>query len=63
MLNGINTIRQLYMSRGLKIVEIQADGEFDCLCSDLSPCALNIAAPGEHVPEIERSIRTVKEAT
>jgi hypothetical protein len=63
MLNGINTIRQLYLSRGLKIVEIRADREFECLKSDLLPCMLNIAAPGEHVPEIEQSIWTVKEAT
>ena len=63
MLKGINNIRQLYLSRGLKVVEIRADGEFQCLEADLSPCILNIAAPGEHVPEIERSIRTVKEST
>jgi hypothetical protein len=63
MLNGVNKIRQLYLSRGVHISEIRSDGEFQCLESDLLPCKLNVAAPGEHVPEIERSIRTVKEAT
>jgi hypothetical protein len=63
MLDGINKIRQLYMSRGVKVVEIRADGEFQCLEHDLHPCIINIAAPGEHVPEIERSIRTVKESS
>ena len=51
------------MSRGLKVIEIRADGEFKCLQADLLPCILNITAPGEHVLEIERSIRTVKEST
>jgi hypothetical protein len=63
MLDGINKIRQLYMSRGIKIVEIRADGEFQCLEEDLQPCIINIAAPGEHVPEVERSIRTIKECS
>ena len=63
MLDGLNKIRQLYLSRGVTISEIRADGEFKCLEHELQPCITNIAAPGEHVPEIERSIRTVKEST
>ena len=63
MLNCVNNIRQLYLYRGVKITEIRSDGEFKCLETDLLPCTLNVAAPGEHVPEIERSIRTVKEST
>jgi hypothetical protein len=63
MLDGVNNIRKLYLSRGVTISEIRADGEFKCLEHDLQPCITNIAAPGEHVPEIERSIRTTKEST
>ena len=54
MLKGVNNIRQLYLS---------ADSEFQYLQADISPCILNITAPGEHVLEIEQSIRTVKEST
>ena len=56
MLDGLNNIRKLYLSRGVTISEIRSDGEFKCLEHDLQPCITNIAAPGEHVPEIERSI-------
>ena len=63
MLDGINKIRQLYLSRGVTMSEIRADGELKCLEHELQPCVTNIAAPGEHVPEIERSVRTTKEST
>ena len=63
MLDRVNKIRQLHLSRGVHISEIRSDGEFKCIESDILPCNLNVAAPGEHVPEIERSVRTVKEST
>jgi hypothetical protein len=63
MLDGLNNIIKLYLSRGVTISEIRADGEFKCLEHDIQPCTINSAAPGEHVPEIERSIRTTKEST
>lgn len=63
MLDGLNNVRKLYLSRGVTISEICANGEFKCLKHDLQQFITNIAAPGEHVPEIERSIRTTKELT
>jgi hypothetical protein len=53
----------IYVKGGVKIVKIWADGEFECLKSDLLTCVLNIAVPGEHIPKNVSSIRTVKEYT
>ena len=49
--------------RGLSIVMIHADEEFSSLREDLTALGvnLNIASTNEHVPEIERAIRTIKE--
>lgn len=44
-------IRQ-YGSRGVKVKEIRADGEFDCVRDEV-PCHVNTTAPNEHLPEIE----------
>ena len=49
-----------YRSRGIKVFEIRADGEFSCI-QDGVPCRIATAAPGTHVPEVERSIRHIKE--
>jgi hypothetical protein len=42
---------------------VMMDGEFESLQSDLCSLeiGLNVSAPDEHVSEIERYIRTVKE--
>ena len=40
---------------------MRADQEFGCIREDLIPTHINLASPGEHVPEVERSIRTIKE--
>jgi hypothetical protein len=39
------------------------DGQFECIRGDLAGMGiqLNVVSAGEHVPEIERYIRTVKE--
>ena len=60
MLKCATTILQQYRSRGIKVIEIRADGEFSCIQDDV-PCRIATAAPGTHVPEVERSIRYIKE--
>ena len=60
MLEGATKILNMYRSRGVKVIEIRGDGEFSCIQEDV-PCRVSTAAPNTHVPEIERSIRTVKE--
>ena len=50
-----------YTTRGFEVVDIHADKEFECLRESLGTVALDICGPNEHVPEVERSIRTMKE--
>jgi len=54
-----------YKQRGFRVKECHGDGEFESLRADLADAgaSLNIAAENEHVPEVERYIRTLKERT
>jgi len=51
----------MYEARGFTITRIEADQEFACIANDILHIDLNIAAADDHVAEVERSIRTVKE--
>jgi hypothetical protein len=60
---SINKVKHLYSARGYSISVILGDGQFEAartvlLNANIQP---NIAAPNEHVPEVERFIQTVKE--
>ena len=50
-----------YNRRGFQVVDVHADKEFECLRESLDTVSLDICGPDEHVPEVERSIRTMKE--
>ena len=54
-----------YGQRGFHITLVHGDSEFESLRSQIEALPgkprLNVAAPGEHVPEIERRIRVIKE--
>ena len=52
---------KLYEHRGFRIINIMADHEFEPLRPQYP--MLNTCAKGEHVPEIERYIRTIKDTT
>jgi hypothetical protein len=54
-------IIQLYETRGFNVTRIEGDQEFLCLANELLPIPVNIADADDHVPEVERSIRTIKE--
>ena len=64
-----DAVRQLkkvvntYNARGVKLRQINADNEFRVLEDDIGDIQLNIVAAGEHVGNVERSIRTLKEYT
>ena len=60
---GLNKVVNLYYQRGFKITMFLADNEFDCLREYLQGKQINfnMCGPNEHVPEIVRMIRTVKE--
>ena len=61
MLKGVKEALDLYHSRGFTIVDIHADMEFESIRSDIRPTELNVMAMDEHVGEVERSVRTIKE--
>ena len=63
--NGIRAIHQVYLQRGFRIQNAFMDGQFEPLRGHLAELGivLNTASNDEHVPEIERQIRTVKERT
>ena len=57
-----------YLQRGFQTVLIKGDGEFkpleDLMQSELyGDSKMNLASSNEHVPEIERKIRVIKEQT
>lgn len=41
--------------------EVRGDQEFGCVRESIMLTHTNLSAPGEHIPEVERSIRTNKE--
>ena len=61
ILKEINRIIAIYKNRGLSVTSIHGDNEFACIRDSIGPIYLDIAAPHTHVPEIERSNRTIKE--
>jgi hypothetical protein len=65
LLDAIKTVRHIYAIRGFKMTHGHADGEFEPMRGDLQEAGMNLHAVSndEHVPEVERYIRTVKERT
>jgi hypothetical protein len=63
---ALKEIHGIYRKRGVRITNVLGDGEFECtrgfVTTDLKS-ELNICGEDEHVPDIERCIRTVKERT
>ena len=53
----------IYEARGFQVAQINADNKFECIREDMRPIPLNIVAAGEHVGDVERSNRTIKERT
>ena len=61
--NVINDLVKFYRKRRFKVAIIMADGQFDGLRTKLAgmEITLNIVGRDEHVPEIERMHRVIKE--
>lgn len=57
------SIKKIYSTRGFLVTQVAADNEFETLRTPLAGegMMLNVVARGEHVPEVERHIRTLKE--
>ena len=63
LIKSIQQIIDTYHGRGFKVKHVLGDRQFECIRShmELQGINLNITGRDEHVPEIERFIRTVKE--
>ena len=62
---SLTQVINIYKQRGFDVTHILLDGEFEPLRGSLANIniQLNTVANAEHVPEIERYIRTLKERT
>ena len=60
---SITQVAQTYKARSFHVCNILADSSFECIRNWLSEIgiALNITSRNEHLPEVERYIRTIKE--
>ena len=54
---------RVYRKRGINVQHLNADNEFECVRDKILPVNLNIVAAGEHVGDIERANRSLKEGT
>jgi hypothetical protein len=63
LLDSIKQVRNFYAQRGFRIVNCIMDGQFETLRGELADLniALETCGHDDHVPEIERHIRTLKE--
>ena len=52
---------KLYRDRNFKVRQLICNNQYECIRDDLMPTLLTIVGAGEHVRDVERSIRTVKE--
>ena len=61
LLREIKPVLAMYKSRGFNNSNLHAIMEFECIQNDVLPSRLNVTAANDHVGEVERSIRTMKE--
>jgi hypothetical protein len=63
--SAMTHVLSIYRKRGFRLTIILMNGQFEPLCGDLAnlQLTLNTVSNDEHVPEVERHIRTVKERT
>jgi hypothetical protein len=64
LVKALQRIHGIYCKRGFRITNILGDSEFECTRGDVASdlkSELNIFGEDEHVPDIERCIRTTKE--
>jgi hypothetical protein len=66
LMNCLKQVHSAYLRRGFRVTHAHGDLEFECLRGAIATdmrATLNIASEDEHVPEVERCIRTIKERT
>ena len=63
MPQGLKRVINVYHSRGIHVNQINTDNEFECIRNDILPINLKVITAEEHIGDVERSIRTLKEGT
>jgi hypothetical protein len=58
---AVAEVVSIYQNRGFRVTDVHGDNEFEGIVNKMLPIRVRIAAAGAKVPEIERSIRTVRE--
>jgi hypothetical protein len=61
LVKTLKKIINIYNHRGFNVVTALMDSEFKLLRDEVPEVTLNTNSPDEHVPDIERQIRTMKE--
>ena len=61
VLQAIQRMLAIYHARGFRVTTIPADPEFQPLDGMIPGVSFNFCAQGEHVPDIERYVHTVKD--
>ena len=61
LLKGVNNIAKIYKKRGFVVRTAFMDGEFEPRRPLLPDLDLNTTGANEHVPEVKRCIRVIKE--
>ena len=60
---GVGRIMAIYHARKLEVSQVNADNEFECIEDLIRPANLHLVGANEHVGDVERSVRTIKECT
>ena len=58
IINELHEIFKIYNARGVKVVEVLGDSEFEKVETDTLPVRLRIFRTDSQVPKIERSVQT-----
>jgi len=61
LLDCLQNIINIYNARGFDVTHVHGDREFAPLGPSILPTILYMCGSGDHIPTVERSIRTVKE--
>ena len=61
ILQGIRKAMLLYEKRGIKVLQVVRDNEFECVREDIRSTQLTTVSRNEHVGPIERRNQTLKE--
>ena len=59
LMHETKAVLNLYAVKGYEITSVHADQEFKCIKEDIRPIELDVCPTDDHVPEVERSVRTI----